>query len=217
MHKHFRMIAISEHLRNHGFDPEAHPHTRIPYIWEKLRTFYNLETVDDRENNMDFGEDEKYEDRYLEFRLRGPDFEQMMLQRAVASDAATSPSQLWLSSPPPPSPRKRKRGESASKTRASTVDDTEEGTDAASPVQKSARGGRGRKRAAGRVRGVGVRTESSEPEAEDADDSDETDDAEEESAEEGGTPASRSARGGRNRGGSLRSRGRGRRGRGRGG
>ena len=50
MHKHFRMLSISEHLRNHGFDPDVEAHTRIPSIWAKLRTQYDLDIIDDRDN-----------------------------------------------------------------------------------------------------------------------------------------------------------------------
>ena len=48
MHKHFRMIALSQHLRNHGFNPAKEPHTRIPGIWKKLGSLYNLEALDER-------------------------------------------------------------------------------------------------------------------------------------------------------------------------
>ena len=51
MHKHFRMIAISEYLRSLGFNGYTLPqnnHTTIPGIWEKLGTLYNLEVLDIR-------------------------------------------------------------------------------------------------------------------------------------------------------------------------
>ena len=48
MHKHFRMIAISENLRNHGYTAAKDDHTRIPGIWEKLNGLYNLEALDER-------------------------------------------------------------------------------------------------------------------------------------------------------------------------
>ena len=48
MLKHFRMIAISQHLRNHGYTSQRDDHTRIPYIWEKLRHLYNLDALDER-------------------------------------------------------------------------------------------------------------------------------------------------------------------------
>lgn len=48
MHKHFRMVAISQNLRNHGYTTPRDDHTRIPYIWEKLGNLYNLEALDER-------------------------------------------------------------------------------------------------------------------------------------------------------------------------
>lgn len=48
MHKHFRMIAISQHLRNHGYTSSKDSHTRIPGIWQKLGSLYNLEALDER-------------------------------------------------------------------------------------------------------------------------------------------------------------------------
>ena len=49
MHKHFRMIAISDNLRNHGYNGYAAPqnsHVTIPGIWEKLGSLYNLDVLD---------------------------------------------------------------------------------------------------------------------------------------------------------------------------
>ena len=48
MHKHFRMIALSQYLRNHGYNPEKEVHTRIPGIWKKLEGLYNLQALDER-------------------------------------------------------------------------------------------------------------------------------------------------------------------------
>ncbi|KAH0534032.1 hypothetical protein FGG08_007367 [Glutinoglossum americanum] len=50
MHKHFRMIAIAQQLRHHGVTGPDDRHTRIPGIWQKLRTLYNLEAIDARVN-----------------------------------------------------------------------------------------------------------------------------------------------------------------------
>ena len=50
MHKHFRMIAIAQQLRHHGVTGPDDKHTRIPGIWQKLRTLYNLEAIDARVN-----------------------------------------------------------------------------------------------------------------------------------------------------------------------
>jgi hypothetical protein len=48
MHKHFRMLAISEHMRTHGYAPANEQHTRLPGIWKKMGTLYNLDGLDER-------------------------------------------------------------------------------------------------------------------------------------------------------------------------
>ena len=48
MHKHFRMIAISEFMKSQGYAPAHAEHTRIPGIWKKLGTLYNLPALDER-------------------------------------------------------------------------------------------------------------------------------------------------------------------------
>ena len=48
MHKHFRMIAISEYMKSQGYAPAHEEHTRIPGIWKKLGTLYNLPALDER-------------------------------------------------------------------------------------------------------------------------------------------------------------------------
>ena len=55
MHKHFRMISISENLRNHSYFSPQNAHTRIPGIWEKLGSLYNLETLDARVSLPEIG------------------------------------------------------------------------------------------------------------------------------------------------------------------
>lgn len=195
MHKHFRMIAISEHLRNHGFDPDLYRHTRIPYIWQKLRTYYNLDVIDEREN---FDDDEA-DDRYKDFSLPKEQFFDAMMQRAIAdpSEAASSPPQLDLS--PPSSPAKKRKRDI--KPRGASVDDTEDGTDAQSPAPKSKRSSRQRARAASQAKSEKQdkkekqdKTETTEDEGDDDEDSGSSEE-EEDSAEESGTPVSRSTRG----------------------
>jgi MRG-binding protein len=51
IHKHFRMLAISNALSSHGFTSSTTPHTRIPGIWAKLHTLYDLDALDERENS----------------------------------------------------------------------------------------------------------------------------------------------------------------------
>lgn len=45
MHKHFRIIGISELMKNHGV---SDTHTNIEGIWRKLQSLYNLEGLDER-------------------------------------------------------------------------------------------------------------------------------------------------------------------------
>ena len=45
MHKHVRMIALSQHLRSHG---HRELHTSTKGIWVKLGSLYNLKTLDER-------------------------------------------------------------------------------------------------------------------------------------------------------------------------
>lgn len=213
MHKHFRMIAISEHLKNHGIDPDLYQHTRIPFIWAKLRSYYNLESIDERESF----DDEDDEDRYLDFSLPTEDFKLQMLQRAVAeaSEAPTSPPELELS-PPPANAGKRKRvgGASRSKTRAASADTEDDAATDASPVAKT-RGGRGGRTRASRVEKAETTEEEEEGSDEDSDNGEEEDEEEQESEQEDEAEAAaprgrRASRGrGRPRGAKTR-RGRGR-------
>lgn len=48
MHKHFRMLAISDYMKSQGYATPTEQHTRIPGIWKKLGTLYNLSGLDDR-------------------------------------------------------------------------------------------------------------------------------------------------------------------------
>jgi hypothetical protein len=197
MHKHFRMIAISENMRSNGVDPDVYQHTRIPYIWQKLRAYYNMDLIDERENVDDDDDDA---DKYVDFSLPQDGFLEPMMQRAVAdsSEAPTSPPELEITPPPPPSyhsQNKRKRGtrQSSTKPRAASAEDTEDNTDAHSPAAKATRGARSRTtRAASKAEAEKAET-TEEDEAEDGDESGSAED-EEESAEESGTPATRSTR-----------------------
>ncbi|KAK4035360.1 chromatin modification-related protein EAF7-domain-containing protein [Parachaetomium inaequale] len=207
MHKHFRILAISEHLRNHGFDPDTWPHTRVPGIWAKLGEFYNLEAIDERENNMDPPDEEGQPRRYHDFNLPWDEYGDIILERARAdpSEAPTSPAQWDPNAPVGDKKRKRGAAESNLRTRSSTVGDTEDDTPAASPTRKPGRGARTTKRTSSRARKVKEESPSEEESAEEEESEEEDEDEEE---EETGTPAStKGARGG--------ARGRGGRGRGR--
>jgi len=45
------MLAISNALSSHGFTSASTPHTRIPGIWAKLDSLYDLAALDERENS----------------------------------------------------------------------------------------------------------------------------------------------------------------------
>lgn len=214
MHKHFRMLAISEHLRSHGYDPEVYTHLRIPGIWKRLSEFFNMPVIDERENNMDYAEDPNYDARFKPFDLPWQDYGEAIMQRAVAdpSEAPTSPPQIDKS---PVTSRKRKRGEPAvghPKTRSSTVDDSEAENDEAPPnrARKSARSARSAKRAASKAKAVSPDDDEDERLEGSAEEEEEHQGEEEDSYEEE-VPVTKPTRGG----GKTWKRGRGR-GRGRG-
>jgi MRG-binding protein len=154
MHKHFRMIALSEYLRNHGYDPTVDKHTRIPAVWEKLGTLYNMDIIDAREDSFD---DDEGESNFVDFELPGEDYgrELFMRGKRSPSEAPSSPPRLERSPSPLPT-RKRTRGDTvtAPKTRASTVDDTDEArtSPARSPPGKTTRSGRSTTRAMERTK-----------------------------------------------------------------
>ncbi|KAF6220585.1 hypothetical protein HO133_003018 [Letharia lupina] len=94
MHKHFRMISISENLRNHGYSSPQNAHTRIPGIWEKLGSLYNLETLDAREDA--FGEPiqmdgDPAEQPFCPFALPEDEYRDMMFGKRLAGEGTSSP------------------------------------------------------------------------------------------------------------------------------
>lgn len=192
IHRHFRMIALSEHLRSHGYDPRIDKHTSIPGIWQKLRTLYNMDIIDERENSFEYEEDVK--DRFLEFKLPETDFEEELFMRGkrYGSDAGSSPPRLNRS-PSPQATRKRRRGDTVTKPRdASTVDDTDEArtSPAHSPPPKTTtRSGRSTNKSMGRVQGESRSRQPSKDTTvddeveEEADEADEDEEAEEEDEE----------------------------------
>ncbi|KAG0649338.1 Chromatin modification-related EAF7, partial [Hyphodiscus hymeniophilus] len=157
VHKHFRMIALSEHLRNHGYDPRYIKHTRIPGIWTKLRTLYNMDIIDDRENSFEYEEDIK--EMFLDFKLPDEDFGERTFMRGkrmgseAGSSAASSPPRL-NASPSPQITKKRKRGETVAKPRDTSIADTDEPRTSpfrSSPPKATTRSGRSTHRSMGRV------------------------------------------------------------------
>jgi MRG-binding protein len=192
------MVALSEHLRNHGYDTRNHPHTRIPGIWEKLGTLYNLEVIDERENSFDYGEEDAVEEKYLEFSLPDEDYGEMMwiqgMVKETTSEADSSPPQLNEPS------KKRKRGDLSGRTRASTVDDTDEPrtSPAPSPAVKAGRGVKKGRKSTSRARQASKDTTVDETdeqvEDEDVEDEEEEEEEEEEDGDDG-TPSPKAPRG----------------------
>ena len=219
IHKHFRMIALSEHLRNHGYNEV---HTQIPGIWEKLGKLYDLDIIDEQENVLDFGEEgEERDSRWREFEL--PDEIAVMAfergKRDPDDETPSSPPRLdeeiELPTPLPATTRKRRRG--AGSVRNSSVEMEDMPTSPAPPPSSVRGSARGRGRGRGRGRPVVVRSsiersakedtsvENTEQE-ETADETGEDESGEESTAEEseGGSPSPKATRGrgrGRGRGG----------------
>lgn len=128
------MIAISEHLRNHGYDPTIERHTRIPCIWKKLKTLYNLDQINYNENNLDNAKQGENADIFLEFKLPEEDYDEIQFMRGrrntseAPSESASSPlpTSRLQRSPSPTNKKKRKRKEILMKYRASTTGETDD-------------------------------------------------------------------------------------------
>lgn len=197
MHKHFRMIALSEHLRNHGYDPTIETHTSIPGIWEKLRSLYALSIIDERENSFEYEDP----DKFLDFNLPEEDYEVDMFMRGklTSGEAQSSPPSSPKELPRSPSPqgRKRKRADTATaKNRASTVDDTDEArtSPAQSPPPKPTRAGRSMNRSVGRAKAESSsRAPSKDTTMDEDEEAEETEevgeDDEQEAEDDDGTPS----------------------------
>ncbi|KPI37921.1 Chromatin modification-related protein EAF7 [Cyphellophora attinorum] len=80
MHKHFRMIAISNDLNQHSIA------TSTAQIWAKLNQLYDLPGLDEREDAdiTNLGDDEGA--YWRDFELPGADFEALMWQRRLNPD-----------------------------------------------------------------------------------------------------------------------------------
>jgi MRG-binding protein len=195
------MIALSEHLRNHGYDPTIEKHTRIPGIWEKLGTCYNLPVIDDRENSFEYD----YQDKYLEFKLPEEDYDEstfMRGQRRADSETPSSPPRLGRSpSPVPQGGRKCKRADTVTtKNRGSTVDDTDDTrtSPANSPPPKMTRAGRNTNRSMERVKAESSSRQQSKDTMTEDEGAEETEEAgeddEQDAEEEDGTPSPKASK-----------------------
>ncbi|TPX24164.1 hypothetical protein DIZ76_013507 [Coccidioides immitis] len=134
MHKHFRMLAISDHMKSQGYATDEH--TRIPGIWKKLDSLYNLPALDEREDPFATDASEEVDvsnEPYCPFSLEESEYGDMMFERRLAPEGSSSPPSL-------PVPSRRE----------STIADTDEPRSSPAP----SRGGRRRGRAARRTIGT---------------------------------------------------------------
>lgn len=98
------MISIHNDMRSHGFATEDAPHTRIPGIWRKLNQLYELEALDERENQYAFSDDPDPVDRddaanMPHFELPEDEFGELMWQKRFhreESAAASSPASMSI-------------------------------------------------------------------------------------------------------------------------
>ncbi|KAJ5729056.1 uncharacterized protein N7483_003564 [Penicillium malachiteum] len=131
VHKHFRMLAIADFMRSHGYGSATADHLSIPGIWKKLGTLYNLEALDEREDSVitDMNEDEDgVSERYCPFELPYDEYGDMMFERRLATEGSSSPVM----------------SRQADSRRGSTVADTDEARSSPAPSRgrKSTRGTR---------------------------------------------------------------------------
>ncbi|BCR86403.1 uncharacterized protein ACHE_30390A [Aspergillus chevalieri] len=173
MHKHFRMIAISEFLKTQGYAPANADHTRIPGIWRKLSTLYNLAALDEREDSLisDVADDgDPSAERYCPFQLPDDEYGDMMFERRLATEDSASPTS----------------GRAESR-RGSTVADTDEARSSPAPS-------RGRKSTRGRppgTRGTRAKRFQAEESRKSAATVDDEEDSEEEEADEDASDAAK--------------------------
>ncbi|KAF8457582.1 chromatin modification-related protein EAF7-domain-containing protein [Kalaharituber pfeilii] len=89
MHKHFRMLAIEQLMRHHGVAGE---NTRPKRIWSKLRSLYNLEVIDEREDL-----DDDFEvPAWTEFSLPEDEFGELTAARRMAAKGEGSESPVLV-------------------------------------------------------------------------------------------------------------------------
>ncbi|KAL5410420.1 hypothetical protein PMIN03_005439 [Paraphaeosphaeria minitans] len=102
IHKHFRIISIHADLRSHGFAADDAPHTRIPAIWSKVASLYDLRALDEREDAYTFSDDPDPLDpdeapAIPDFELPEDEFGDMIWERRFHgsdSEASSSPPML---------------------------------------------------------------------------------------------------------------------------
>lgn len=90
---HFHMLSIQENLRSHGYT--SGEHTKIPGIWEKLNTLYDLEALNEREDVEDGWDDSSANEDDEEDDKQGPYSEAVSFQESLdrVQDDFTDPAQ----------------------------------------------------------------------------------------------------------------------------
>lgn len=114
------MFAIRENLHNHGHTSSNGEHLTIPGIWAKLGTLYNLEALDEREDDLNMANPEakkNSKEPYFNFDLPDEEYKDLMFDRRLALEGSRSPSTLSSQFPSEQSSRNQ---------RQSTVDDTDD-------------------------------------------------------------------------------------------
>ena len=98
MHKHFRMLAIHNYMTQQGVVNPEDEHTRIPGIWEKLGSLYNLPILDEREDLImnDLPDDNgNVAELYCPFSLPEEEYGDMMFAKRLKPDGSSSPAAEW--------------------------------------------------------------------------------------------------------------------------
>ena len=195
------MLSISNCLASHGFTATSAPHTRIPGIWKKLSSLYDLGALDEREYaDAGYAESDIVPDidasspgsevsETPEFKLPLEDYGDMMWQRRFAPSPSTSEPEM-------PHIAMGKEDHRPARLSPSVVINIEEsqaakrGTKASRPAKGRSVSGRGRTVSGGRG-GRGSKRETPQEEAEEERAADEEDEEAEEERESAPPPTKR--------------------------
>jgi MRG-binding protein len=91
MHRHFRMLAIREYLLMEGVISSEDAYTKIPGIWDKLGSLYDLSTLDEREDLVLNGTIEDASGQFTAFCLPSDEYGEKMFERRLKPEGTDSP------------------------------------------------------------------------------------------------------------------------------